>query len=303
MREGVGVGTGGVGVGEWGECWRGFLRGFPAGVGEFPQRGQQAGGGALLEVEGAVRHGEQVGGGVVVGQGFFGGFDGVICWVSCGKRFTELRHRAEEALRVGGGADLRAEFHDGVGVEAGFGVAGELGGFFADGFFRGREWRGDAEEAAYDALDVAIHHHRRCVEGGGGDDGGGVRAEAGEGEELGFRGGKAAVVLRDDGLGAGVEEVGAAVVAEALPEVEDLLDVGLGEGLHGGKGLEKALVVGDDRGDGGLLEHDFRQPNVVGAAVGFFPPRHGAVAAGVPGQQDGREILAGGGDDAGHGVV
>lgn len=88
-------------------------------------------------------------------------------------------------------------------------------------------------------------------------------------------------MLVHDRLGTFMQQVGAAVVAESLPEVQHVVYRGGGEALDIGEAVKEAVVIGNDGGDGGLLEHDFGKPDVVGAAA-FIPPWHGPVAAGVP---------------------
>lgn len=162
-------------------------------------------------------------------------------------------------------------------------MRGEARGVGADGGFGFGQGFADGEEAGDDPFDVAIDDGGGLIKRGGGDDGGRVGAQAGEGEEFGFCGWEFAVVFIHDGLRAFVEEVGAAVVSEACPEVEDLFNGGGGEGLDGGEFCEEAGVVGDDGGHCGLLEHDFRQPDGVGIAC--VAPGHGAGGALIPGEE------------------
>jgi hypothetical protein len=80
-----------------------------------------------------------------------------------------------------------------------------------------------------------------------------------------------------------MEVPAARVVAEAAPGREHVLLGGFGERVHVGKAREEALVVGDDRGDLRLLQHDLGEPDAVGvtralpgqavAAVGPLPAR------------------------------
>lgn len=286
VRDGAAVGLG-VQF-QRGGLGRGF--GLPAAVGELVETGEEARGWALLEIEVAGGGGDEPRGGGVVGELLFRSFARVGGLVAMLVGLAPRGDRADEALRVCGRADLRAEFHNGVGVEAGLGRRGELPGEGAQGLAGGGERLFHLVEAGEDALDVAIHHICGRIEGGGGEHGGGVGAEAGEAQEFGFGSRKLAVVLGDKGLGALMQQVRAAVVAEALPVVEDVGDRGLGQALQGGEALQKPLVVGNNRGDGGLLEHDLGQPDVVGRGGGVSP-RHGTVAARVPGQQSGLELL------------
>ena len=58
----------------------------------------------------------------------------------------------------------------------------------------------------------------------------------------------------------------AAVVAQAGPELVDLVEGCCCEGLDIGETGQEAFVVGDDGGDLGLLEHAFADPDSVGIA-------------------------------------
>ena len=74
---------------------------------------------------------------------------------------------------------------------------------------------------------------------------------------------KVAAVLRHHDLRAAVQVAGAAVVAEAAPEREHLVERRRGQARHVGKALEKARVVGQHRGHLRLLQHDLGQPDAV----------------------------------------
>ena len=92
--------------------------------------------------------------------------------------------------------------------------------------------------------------------------------------------GELAVALADEELGGFVEHAGSTIVAEAGPGGEDFGFGGEGEGEHSGEVSEECLVVVDDGGDAGLLEHDLGEPGAVGvgdvapgefAGMGFVP--------------------------------
>jgi len=89
-------------------------------------------------------------------------------------------------------------------------------------------------------------------------------------------------VEADDFLCGTVEIARAGVVAEAGPGFEDGGFGRSGEGANGGKSGEETLVVGEDGGDAGLLEHDFRNPDAIGIAGG--PPGERALVGMEPGE-------------------
>lgn len=262
-------------------CWGVFGE---AGVGEFPEAGEEAFCGALAEVDIALFIGDEESGGLVAGEGFFCDFFWVVGGVFGFIGFAECTDGALGAFGALWGAEGGAEFHHGVGVDARVLVAGELGGVLCDGRFGLGQGGGDGEEAGDDPFHVAIYHRGGLVVGGGHDDGSGIGADAGEGEQAAVGGGESSVKLLTDVLGALVQQMRAAVIAQALPVVEDGCEWGVGQRVDGGKGLHEALVVGDDSGDGGLLEHDFGQPDGVGVLGGIwdFAPGHGAVVLVIP---------------------
>ena len=65
---------------------------------------------------------------------------------------------------------------------------------------------------------------------------------------------------------------GAAVVAKALPLVEHLAFLSPGQGRNGGKPLHPAVEIGLHCFRPGLLQHDFRNPYMVGIPGFIFPP-------------------------------
>ena len=75
-----------------------------------------------------------------------------------------------------------------------------------------------------------------------------------------------------------VQVAAAGVIAQPGPQVQHLVLARRGQRLYARECLHKALEVGDNRFDLGLLQHDFRHPDPVGAGV-MLP---GQVLAPVP---------------------
>ena len=67
--------------------------------------------------------------------------------------------------------------------------------------------------------------------------------------------------------GGALQVAGARVVAEARPQVQHFIDRRRGERRHVGEARHEALVVRDDGGHLGLLQHDLRHPHPIGRAV------------------------------------
>jgi hypothetical protein len=258
--------------------------GHEGGVGGAAEEQDLGGGAALAE-------GEEVGGDAALGLVAGGG--GVLAAGA-----AEAEDGALEAEGLAGEADGGAELHHGLVV-----VAGRIGAFFAFGGrrdeglggageaaagFRGAVF-GEAEDAKEDALDVAVEHGDGFAEGDGGDGGCGVLADAGEGAEAVGGARELAVELALNELRGAVEEMGAAVVAEAGPEGEHVVFFGLGEGFEGGKAAQELGVALDDGGDARLLEHDLGEPGGVGVADAA--PGELAGVEAIPGEELGAEEL------------
>lgn len=275
----------------------------------LPHGGPEAGFGSLGEKKMVVF----LNGDDAVEDGFDGGlvfFDGVGFGVLLGEGAAVVAKRAGGTGGIAGCANGGAEFHEGL-VEVAWG-AGEIfrlelivGEGDALGFGAATREKGvgdgpevacggglidggsDGEKPGEDADDVAVDEWGALPEGDGGDGACAVGADAGECEQVVGVVGDGSVVVVDDGDGGGVEIAGAAVVAEALPEVEDVLFIGAGEVGDGGIFLGKSVEVIDHSGDLRLLEHGFGEQNVVriGEVGRLCSPGHGAVIFVVPAQK------------------
>ncbi len=124
--------------------------------------------------------------------------------------------------------------------------------------------------AGEDPLDVAIHDGAAFAVGKGGNRRGGGRADPRQGGDGGRGVRKAPAPVRDDLLRTGVQIAGAGVIAEARPQGHDLFRWRGGQGRHGGESSQEFLVIRDDRGYLGLLQHDFGQPDPV-RVLGVLP--------------------------------
>ena len=97
-----------------------------------------------------------------------------------------------------------------------------------------------------------------------------------------------AVMEVADLLGRLVQVAGAGVIAEPGPVVQHLVDGGVGQRQHVGKAGHEALIVGNDRSDLGLLQHDFRDPDPVGGLL-LLPGQGLAAVELIPVQDPGGE--------------
>ncbi len=199
---------------------------------------------------------------------------------------TPRQERADGAEWFAAGADSRAEFHHGLVVVTGMGGVEEGVGGRGEGFDGGGAIFVEsviAEEAGEDTDNVAVHDGGGGAEGDAGDGGGGVGADAGE-REPGFRRARRSGE-RGEGAGEGVQETGAAVIAQAFPSAENSGFGGGGEGGEAGELLEPAGEVGQHGFDLRLLEHEFGDDGFVEGGGGA--PGQRAVVDMIPGGEGG----------------
>lgn len=186
---------------------------------------------------------------------------------------THAAQGASGTLRQGGGTDGCPEFHESLveiaaaaGGKERFGESPELGAA------RGGHWiERQSKETDEDAGDVSVNDGGAAIEGNGGDRTGRAAADSGQSQERLDGIGDAAGVVGDDAASGGVEVSRAGVVSQAGPESEDPVERSGGEPADGGEAAQEALIVGNDGGDLGLLEHGFGEPDgvrITGASPG-----------------------------------
>ena len=95
------------------------------------------------------------------------------------------------------------------------------------------------------------------------------------------------MVLLADLLGCLFQVPHPAVVAKALPQLVQQLVIAVCQGFYGWQGLQEPGVVALDGLHTGLLQHDFRQPHMIGIPVGT--PGKVAFIFIIPGQQKPRQ--------------
>ena len=194
-------------------------------------------------------------------------------------------HRAGRAVGPPRGAHERAQLHQSLVVVAGQ-VAVEQGlgqgvNALAGGGFLERPV--DVGQAGEQPLHVGVHQRPGLVEGDGEDGRGGVRADAGQGEQLVAVGRDLAVVALDQQPGGTLDVARPAVVAEALPGLEQGL---LGGNGHRGRVREAVQPAPEILGHPlhlGLLAHDLGDPHLVGLVAAS--PGQGPVVGGKPAVQ------------------
>ncbi|MCY1532437.1 hypothetical protein D9M68_677120 [compost metagenome] len=106
------------------------------------------------------------------------------------------------------------------------------------------------------ALDVAVQNGGALAVGERGDRRRGGAADAGQRGDGFGRGREAAVPVARDLLGAAMQVAGAGVIAQPGPIGHHVFLAGRGQGSHVREAFKEAVVVGDDRRDLRLLQHD-----------------------------------------------
>ena len=195
--------------------------------------------------------------------------------------------RAAPAIRQPGRADGRAEIHRRLGIVARPPVGRELAGKPAENGFRGGKRLLDREETRHDPFHVAVHGGRGAVERDRGDRGGGIGADAGKRAQSFLALGKPAAMLRDQHPCAFVEVAGPGVVAEPLPLVQHVIELRFGESRERGPSGDEPPEIPVDGRHGGLLKHDFADPDPIRVRrrAGRRSPGQVAPVAVVPGEQ------------------
>ena len=195
---------------------------------------------------------------------------------------ADVRKRADAAFRAARRADRRAKLHQALREVAAVpgGVDGrKVGGDLLLGL--GPVDRRIAPgHARNDAQHVAVHGGGGVFKADRADRARRVVADARKRADICGVTRKNAAVPLDDLPRRLLQVARAAVVAEPLPQLEQLVLGRVGQRADVGQRFEKPLVVADDRLDAGLLEHDLRHPHMIGFAVA--PPRQIPLRRGKP---------------------
>src|SRR5262245_60197826 len=193
--------------------------------------------------------------------------------------------RADRAARAGGlegSANGRPELHDRL-VEVprfGRGRHQPRRGGPQPPVARRRRRAAQEQQTRQDTRHVAVDHRKPLAVGDAQDRPGGVASDARKRERLVEAVREAPAVPGDDDSRRRVQVAGAAVVAESGPRCEDVVQARGRQVRDGRVGVQKALEVGDDRADRGLLQHDLGDPDPV--RIARAPPREIAAVAPVP---------------------
>ena len=203
--------------------------------------------------------------------------------------------RALGAVRVFRGADERSQLHESLIKGAGLLAGNQLFRLLPEQVPGLGQGDVDIEEAGKDAADIGVHQGHRQIVGNGGDGPGGIGADAGQGQQGLLVAGDDTAVVADDDPGAFADIDGPAVIAKALPAFEHHVLVRPGEGVDVRELPHPAVKEESDPLHLGLLQHDFRDPDLVGDIA--LSPGQGALVGLKPGDQG----LLKGDEGKGHG--
>ena len=147
------------------------------------------------------------------------------------------------------------------------------------------------KHTAEHTLHIAIQNRFALVKGKGGNRGGRASAHAAQRfQGLALRRKYAAKIMHHL-LGGFVQIAGAAVVAQARPQIEHIILRRGGQRGHIGKAGDKARIIIEHGGHLGLLQHDFREPHPIRLA--HLPRQMVAAMLALPGNQALGEIGGG----------
>ena len=118
---------------------------------------------------------------------------------------------------------------------------------------------------------IAVHRRSRKAKGDGGDRPGGIIAHAGQGANGIIVRWKFSAIVRHDLTGCLLQIPGTIIVAQPLPQLHQRVLRHLSQCLGRGQRSHKALKITDHCRHTGLLQHNLRHPDPVGAVI--RPPR------------------------------
>ena len=141
----------------------------------------------------------------------------------------------------------------------------------------------DRKEPAEDPAHIAVEYRSALTKGDTGNRPCGIVSDPWKGPDplIGIR--KLSAIFFDDKLGRLVEVSCPRIIAEPLPDLQDLIEIRCCKGFDRREPFEPTLIIRNDRIHLGLLEHDLRDPDF----IGIFRPPPGEVTLrfGVPGEE------------------
>ena len=153
-------------------------------------------------------------------------------------------------------------------------VGGELAGKLLETGLGPGQGVLNGEQPGDNAFDIAVHHRRLAAKGNGRDRGGGVVADPRQGLQASLVVRKTATQFAGHHLSAAVQIARPGVIAKAGPSRHHSVARRRGQGLDGRPAAQEIAKIGCHRHHGGLLQHDFAEPNVI--RIGQGRARRGA---------------------------
>ena len=147
-------------------------------------------------------------------------------------------------------------------------VAGTVGGCDRLGkrFNLTALWSPEPEQTRNDPSNIGVHRGRLLAKGDRGDRRRGIGAHARERPQ--FLGSVRKAAVSRHVAGASNEVAGARIITKAGPFGEYVMVARRSQGFDRRPALDEAFKARNYRRDGGLLQHDFAQPNTIGIGAG-----------------------------------
>jgi len=200
--------------------------------------------------------------------------------------------RAGRAIGGPAGADGRAQIHHRLRKVTRAGIGRELVHDRPDRAHGSGQRLRNGAQARGDPLHIGVDHHRPLAKGDGGDGSGGVGPDARQVAQRNFAVRKAPAQIARHGAGAGDEVARAGIIAKPGPCRHHRRLVRIGQRMDVRPVAGEGCEIGLHRRHGGLLQHDFAQPDAIGIGrriAGQRAPRQGAGVAVIMREQAGRD--------------
>ena len=272
---------------------RGVWRGFgPWRAGPAQHAAQKPMIGAGFQQHGAIGAAHQIGEALPHRLGLFGQFARQVRRDALRARPAHRHQRADATGGRPGGADGRAQIHHGLRVTAGARHWGQCLGQRLQLRLGGGQRRLHREQPCQHPFHIAIHHGGGPVKGNRGNGGRSIGADARQIAQPCLGVGKDTAMLIGHDAGAFQQVARAGVIPKARPFGHDRRIFRRRQRADRGPTCREAVKIVAHGGHGGLLQHDFGQPDPVGiGAVAHRqslwpnPPRQRAGVAIIPRQK------------------
>lgn len=200
---------------------------------------------------------------------------------------AEFLHWTKRTPGLGGNTDQSPEFHQGLIEIRGPTPRDKIFNEIFQKFFQliPREISSKAMQTREKTSDIAIQRRLRPVKGQAGHCSCCVAAEPGKGKQALFHGRNFPFKISLDDFGRFEEMPGPGIVTQTSPGFEHFGQGGLSQRGQGWKKFQEAVIIGQDRFDPGLLQHELRNHDPI--RIRLLPPRQVSPVTGIPSEKRG----------------